>query len=117
MPDIESARKLQQQFQEFAALADAYNIVQWLTGAEPDEQKATEWLVENRDGLTADKLREITFAARLLSLFCVSTNSLFRSVATLVPRKRLFESSHCAPLNRQIFQACTLDFLGEPASL
>lgn len=63
LPDIESLRQWQKKQEEHAALIDASNLVMWLAGAQSDNQKATEWLEENRASLTTDKLRSIVHAA------------------------------------------------------
>lgn len=48
-----------------AELIDSFNIVQWLAGDEQDLQKAREWLEDNRDELTTEKLRNIIYAAMI----------------------------------------------------
>jgi len=55
---------------EIADLADSFNLVKQLVGENADyqnadDQKANEWLAENRELLTTDKLRMIVHAAMI----------------------------------------------------
>lgn len=64
-PDAESALRFLSKVKNDFDLKDAAKLVHHLVGDNADDQKANEWLIENRELLTADKLRLIVQAAMI----------------------------------------------------
>lgn len=62
---IQEIIRWQETFGQMTEAADIVDLVDNLSGEEPDFDKAEDWLESNRNELTAEKLRNIVYAAML----------------------------------------------------
>lgn len=65
LAQIQEIIRWQETFGQLAEAADIVDLVDNLSGEDPDFDKAGEWLESNRDELTAEKLKNIVYAAML----------------------------------------------------